>query len=168
MPKGKIVTKIDLNDIITSKMSKIKSLDFLKKKTVKEIADITCDVIKERSRDGYGCDAEGNSVKFQGYAPDYKKIRIKKGLQVEHVDLTVTGKFLDQLRHIDTQENKNFKIGFHESDRGKARGAQEGIRLKDGNMVVRPVLGLTSKDKNKLWQQIKPLIQQDLDDYYNK
>lgn len=83
------------NEIVPTIISTIRKFDF-----------VLLDYNTNKQMNIKGEDSKGSQI--GEYSGGYKRIRVKRGLQVDHVDLNFTGKFQAEL-HIVT-ENNQFKI----------------------------------------------------------
>ena len=74
------------------------------RRTIEKFGFVILDYITNKQLDQKGEDALGQKLKPK-YSLGYARIRIKKGLQVDHVDTHFTGKFHASLQ-IETRENE--------------------------------------------------------------
>jgi len=74
------------------------------RRTIEKFDFVLLDYITNKQLDQKGEDALGEKLK-PGYSLGYKRIRIKAGLQVDHVDTHFSGKFHASLE-IETRENE--------------------------------------------------------------
>jgi hypothetical protein len=139
--------------------NKIKSLEFLNTSTVQKIAELTVDQIVNRTLSGKGAEG-GRTINFKAYEPGYKKIRDKAGLPVSPPDLFFTGHMLTSLKVVNLKKGGGFTIRVHDDDKGKWRGAHEGVKSKRG-LKKRPFLDLSAGDIKALKPKISKLVKRD-------
>ncbi len=138
---------------------KLKNLDFIDVQTTEKIAEVVKDQIVERTLQGEGAE-DNKTIKFRAYAPSYKKVRSKHGLSTSPVDLFFTGHMLTQLKIGDLEKGGKFSIRVHPDDKGKWRGAHEGVESKKG-LKRRPFLDLSQKDKTAIKDDINKIIKKE-------
>ena len=126
------------------------------KKTMKELGEITLDVVVERTRGkGKGLDANGATLKkLKPVKPEYAKWRKK---QQRHPDaargkqsnLTFKGDLLDELK-VKNLKRKVFTLGWSKKkQRDKAKGQEE---------QGRPFLFLSTKEINLISKKLDEII----------
>ena len=138
---------------------KLKDLDFLSVQATEKIAEVVKDQIVDRTLDGKGAEG-GKTIKFKAYEPSYKKVRTKAGLPTSPVDLFFTGHMLTQLKVVDLKKGGRFTIRVHPDDKGKWRGAHEGVKSKKG-LKRRPFLDLSARDIKAIKGDINKIIRRE-------
>jgi hypothetical protein len=143
--------------------NKIKSLEFLNTSTVQKIAELTVDQIVNRTLSGKGATDDGKRFDFKAYEPSYKKVRKRAGLDTKPVDLFFTGHMLTSLKIVNLKKGGGFTIRVHDDDKGKWRGAHEGVKYgKEGSKLKkRPFLNLSTGDIKDLKPKISKLVKRD-------
>ena len=127
-----------------------KALDqFSSNESLQSIGDFTADIIKRRSRLGYGVPVDGGpKAKFQELAESTKKARNSKKLSAEtspnKSNLTETGQLLNDI--VAKIKGRETIIG-HTKDRNKKIGAFH--QTGGGNLPQRRYLGLAKEDQKQ-------------------
>lgn len=136
-----------------------KALDELvSPKTLKTVGDFEADLVKRRSRLGYGVPQDGGGKqKFKELAPSTIKARKRKKLAGETTpkksNLTETGQLLNDL--VSKIEGRSTVIG-HSKDRNKRIGAFH--QTGGGKLPQRRYLGLAKEDIKQITAQMQDIF----------
>lgn len=95
-------------DIFADEIKLIDKLEneipFIIKRTIEKFGFVIIDYIANKQMDQKGEDGEGKKIRPK-YTLGYARLRIKKGLQADHVDLHFSGKFHANLE-IEVRDNE--------------------------------------------------------------
>lgn len=154
---------ISLTKLLGNTKKALESAEYLTKDDLKRIGNLVVDQIRTRTQNGVGVDQSGREVDLstRPYSPKYADY---KGVSPLSVDLTLTGDMLENM-FVKKADSESIEISVRARDYGKLRGAEEGVKQRQGKgkgrvkLVKRPFFNISKNDvedikNNETFQRI--------------